>query len=75
MSRCPALFLATVLVSACGSAGAPATSRVSEPGVYAGYSTAEYDGHTRTSQYLTMRDGTRLTSSAAHGARLRELLR
>ena len=66
MFRQTALLLATALATACGGAGAPsatkAADKVSEPGVYRGNSTAEYDGHTRTSQYLTMRDGTRLAA-------------
>jgi putative CocE/NonD family hydrolase len=37
-----------------------AQDRVSAPGVYRGYSTPQYDGYLRTSNYLTMRDGVRL---------------
>jgi putative CocE/NonD family hydrolase len=51
-----------LLSAACGAAGAPAVPGVSEPGAYEGYSAAEYDGHVRTSQYLTMRDGVRLAA-------------
>ena len=36
------------------------TARVSKPGVYAGYSDAEFDGYARSSFYVPMRDGTRL---------------
>ncbi|MDX2056394.1 MAG: CocE/NonD family hydrolase [Gemmatimonadales bacterium] len=63
MRRYPALLVAVLMSAACGSAGAPATTaKTSTPGVYEGYSTAEYDGYVRTSQYLTMRDGTRLAA-------------
>ena len=61
MSR-PLFLLATAFVAASCSAGAPAANRVSGPGVYEGYSTAEYDGYQRTSQYIRMRDGTRLAA-------------
>jgi putative CocE/NonD family hydrolase len=59
MNRFVAPVLAAALVSACGRAGTP-VAKVSEPGRYEGYSTARYDGHQRTSQYITMRDSTRL---------------
>jgi predicted acyl esterase len=34
--------------------------RISKPGQYQGYSQALFDGWRRTSQYITMRDGTRI---------------
>lgn len=34
--------------------------KVSQPGVYSGYSEAQYDGYDMTSQYIPMRDGTRI---------------
>ena len=35
-------------------------TRESSPGKYSGYSTVVYDGHELTSQYVAVRDGTRL---------------
>ncbi len=35
-------------------------AKVSRPGEYRGFATASYDGHELTSQYVKMRDGTRL---------------
>src|SRR5258706_6131695 len=54
MSR-TSVFLAAALfaATACRSGGSPGT---------AGSSTEPYDGYRRTSQYLTMRDGTRLAA-------------
>ena len=40
--------------------GHPSTERVSTLGQYRGYSQAVFDGWTRTSQYVTVRDGTRI---------------
>lgn len=37
-----------------------ATQKVSAPGEYSGYSPVLYDGHVLSSQYVTVRDGTRL---------------
>ena len=34
--------------------------KVSRPGVYSGYSEARYDGWVKSSQYVTVKDGTRL---------------
>lgn len=39
---------------------AGSTQRISRPGEYQGYSTIRYDGHQLTSQYVAVRDGTRL---------------
>lgn len=54
------ILAALVATAACSSAGTPAATRVSSPGRYEGYSTAQFDGYQRTSQYITMRDGVRL---------------
>ena len=60
--RAAVLLLAVALVL--GAALAPASAqeppRLSQFGVYSGYSAPEYDGWVRTSRYLTMRDGTRI---------------
>ena len=42
------------------SAHAAESARVSSPGRYEGYSSALYDGHSMSSQYVSVRDGTRL---------------
>ena len=42
------------------SAAAQPEQRISKPGQYQGYSQALFDGWQRTSQYITMRDGTRI---------------
>ena len=47
-----ALLLSTVAV--------PAQDKVSKPGQYAGYSREIFDGWVRSSQYVAVRDGTRL---------------
>jgi len=47
-------------VSATELATAQTPPRVSRFGVYRGYSTARYDGWVRSSQYVTVRDGTKL---------------
>jgi predicted acyl esterase len=53
--------LALLLLAACAmNAISAAEPRVSRPGEYRGYAVAEYDGHELTSQYVPMRDGTRL---------------
>jgi putative CocE/NonD family hydrolase len=62
MFRVTGFFAAAALVLACRSGSTPRTEAVSEPGRYEGYSTAEYDGYQRSSQYLTMRDGVRLAA-------------
>ena len=56
----PALFgvVCCSLVFVSSTDATPA--RESSPGRYEGYSTAIYDGHAMTSQYVSMRDGTRL---------------
>ena len=55
------LRIATLFVLSALAAGATAEQpRISKPGEYRGYSTASYDGHQLTSQYVTVRDGTRL---------------
>jgi putative CocE/NonD family hydrolase len=55
----PALFLLGVPTILAAQA---TTAKVSQPGVYRGYSTPRFDGHQRTSQYLTMRDGVRVAA-------------
>jgi putative CocE/NonD family hydrolase len=52
-----ALALAVPLIA---PAAAQDTEKISRPGVYEGYSEPIYDGWSRTSQYITVRDGTRL---------------
>ncbi|HVO70107.1 MAG TPA: CocE/NonD family hydrolase, partial [Aggregatilineaceae bacterium] len=52
-----ALTLAVPLIA---PAAAQETQKISRPGLYQGYSEPLYDGWTRTSQYITVRDGTRL---------------
>jgi len=66
------------LAAGCAPAATTSTDRISEPGRYQGYATADYDGYARTSQYLTMRDGVRLAADilrptkngALHGEKL-----
>ena len=54
------LFFA-LLVTVTAAAGAAADGpKVSKPGEYRGYTPAIYDGHQLTSQYVAVRDGTRL---------------
>ncbi len=43
-----------------GGLNAATEKRVSEPGRYEGYAQPRYDGWARTSQYVTVRDGTRI---------------
>jgi putative CocE/NonD family hydrolase len=52
-----ALALAVPLIA---PAAAQDTEKISRPGVYEGYSEPIYEGWSRTSQYITVRDGTRL---------------
>lgn len=56
----PALVLACVVFFQMVAPGATAAENVSRPGEYSGYSEALYNGDVRTSQYITMRDGTEL---------------
>ena len=42
------------------SATPAAEAKVSRPGEYGGYTSAQYDGHELTSEYVTVRDGTKL---------------
>lgn len=48
------------VVASCMSAPQPSGARLSSPGRYEGYSPARFDGYERTSQYIEMRDGTRI---------------
>jgi len=57
------LFLAALLLISPGGLAQtqpPDSIRISKPGEYAGYSRLIYDRWKRTSQYITVRDGTRL---------------
>jgi len=59
------VFAATILLASCSHTSTDSNStsgiaRVSKPGQYSGYSEARYDGHAMTSQYVAVRDGTRL---------------
>lgn len=56
---CRAL-LALAMLGVFASTSTAAEPRVSKPGVYSGHAPALYDGHELTSQYVTVRDGTRL---------------
>jgi putative CocE/NonD family hydrolase len=63
ISLLAALALGGALAVPAASPQAPAgaaASKVSQFGHYSGYSAAVYDSGVRTSQYLTMRDGTRI---------------
>jgi len=42
------------------AADAATVQRISQPGKYSGYTASRYDGHQLTSQYVAMRDGTKL---------------
>jgi putative CocE/NonD family hydrolase len=66
-------WLAIVLAPGCGGeSGAQgsgdsgaldsgtASTKISAPGQYQGYSSADYSGYSTTSQYVSMRDGTRI---------------
>jgi predicted acyl esterase len=50
----------SVLLAACTTTATNNVARISKPGQYSGYSSALYDGHVMTSQYVPVRDGTRL---------------
>ena len=54
------LVIAALLVGLLPAAVAQDEERVSRFGEYSGYSEAIYDGYARTSQYVEVRDGTRL---------------
>lgn len=63
MSRCISTsIVAAVMVATLATAFAQAPARVSKPGQYQGYSTANYDGVERTSFYIPMRDGVKLAA-------------
>ena len=66
--------LALLLVVALLAAAVPTTlvvqgGKVSQPGVYGGYSEALYDGYQRSSRYVEVRDGTRLAVDIFRPAR------
>ena len=52
--------VATACILSFMASAAAAQDLVSKPGVYSGYSRAKYDGVKLTSQYVTMRDGTKI---------------
>ena len=52
-----ALFASAVIAT---MSAAAASDKVSRPGEYRGYTAAAFDGHELTSQYVKVRDGTRL---------------
>ena len=52
--------MALLLVTAVPATAAEAEPRISRPGEYSGYAPVLYDEWVRTSQYVPMRDGTRL---------------
>jgi predicted acyl esterase len=54
------MSLALITSIAATNGGAESVERVSSPGKYAGYSEARFDGYQLTSQYVAVRDGTKL---------------
>jgi uncharacterized protein len=60
MVRKPSLLLVLTLALVAAVPATAAPPKVSEFGKYSGYSEAVYDGWVRRSQYVPMRDGTRL---------------
>jgi predicted acyl esterase len=54
------LLAMSALQGAQAAAPADAPAKVSRPGEYHGYARAQYDGYQLTSQYVAVRDGTRL---------------
>jgi predicted acyl esterase len=53
--------MASFLLSTLAASDAwPAEAKISKPGQYSGYTRAQYDGYQLTSQYVAVRDGTRL---------------
>ena len=60
MTRTRIGIAALIALSTFCAGASAAPPKVSKPGEYRGYSTASYDGHQLTSQYVSMRDGTRL---------------
>jgi len=61
MNRTPRWALIAMIVSATFTFAIPAAEpKISQPGQYSGYTAARYDGHQLTSQYVAVRDGTRL---------------
>ena len=57
---CAALASTALVSTTMAGASVGADPKVSRPGEYRGYAAAEYDGHELTSQYVKVRDGTRL---------------
>jgi len=62
MKHLPGSVLLASIASITLAAAAAATTepKVSKPGQYSGYTSARFDGHRLTSQYVAVRDGTRL---------------
>jgi predicted acyl esterase len=52
------LLATLLLVGLCGASAGE--TKISKPGVYSGYTQASFDGHQLSSQYVAVRDGTRL---------------
>jgi len=57
VSRTLVLFCSITLLTPAMSS---AETKISKPGEYSGYTSAHYDGYKLTSQYVSVRDGTRL---------------
>lgn len=55
-----ALSASPALLGAEPALGEDGGEKVSRPSAYSGFSEAKYDGHEMTSQYIPMRDGTRI---------------
>jgi hypothetical protein len=54
--------LSALIAAGLFTPAAAAPEKVSKPGVYSGYATAEFDGVERSSFYIPMRDGTKLAA-------------
>ena len=57
-----AIFVLCTYVSNCGQQETTMPAGVSTLGNYSGYSERHYDGYHRSSEYITIRDGTRLAA-------------
>src|SRR5690349_20101573 len=60
MTRTRFRAAALVVLSAVVAGASAEQPKISRPGTYTGYTSARYDGHQLTSQYVPVRDGTRL---------------
>jgi putative CocE/NonD family hydrolase len=54
------LMLVLLALAVAAGHAQPDGEKISSPGQYSGYSSADYPTHTTTSQYVTMRDGVRI---------------